>query len=152
MGVSVRVTSLTLGNVGHVRATWAHLRPQTSQKGYPRFQVEQNLNFEVPRPPKHDFQISKSCIFKNRSFMKILKFCVTKKSCPSPLSYSKTIESNQRRHFWIVLGIFYPRKLLRKDLMRAVNRQPWLPPGMTRRTLLIKIYCSVCFIHSLSNL
>ena len=48
----------------------AFLSSWRSQKVYPRLQVDQNSDFEIPRPQKHENQISKSYIFKNRSFMK----------------------------------------------------------------------------------
>ena len=38
----------TLSNFGHVRPTSARLSPIRSYKQYPRFQVKQNSNFEVP--------------------------------------------------------------------------------------------------------
>ena len=63
------------------------------------------------------------------------------------------IESTQRMHFWIAFDLIYNRKLVRsqlnsqilscdhfsgqntQNLLRAVNRQPGLPPGMTRRAV-----------------
>jgi len=61
----------------------------------------------------------------------------------SRTAFSKTHSQTQRMHSWIAYDLRKVRKLLRSQtnsqissnlyLMRAVNRQPCLPRGMTRR-------------------
>ena len=79
-------------------------------------------------------------------FMKICIFGVIKNLCSST-TFSITHKQTQQVHSWIARGLTQTAKLIRSELnlqifknlhlLRAVNRQPWLPRGMTRRALFI---------------
>ena len=84
--------------------------------------------------------------------MKISTFSVSSKNLSLKTTFSKTHSQTQRMHSWIALDLNSRNKLVPSELntqilsydhlLRAVNRQPWLPRGMTRRALPILV-CTI---------